>query len=609
MIPNLFRFPLVRRALSILLTGTIALSFSIALTSCRPQDHKTQAAQVSQLVLTAPSDPQTFNYPNNQSFPNVFLFTFAGLTRQVGNTGEIEPDLAESWQISDDKKRIVFTLRPNLKWSDGQPLTADDVVFTYNDVVFNPDIPTDLKEGISIGEKKRFPTVRKLDDRRIEFILPEPFAPLLSATAGPEGILILPQHALEKSVRSRGKDGNPQFISTWRVDTPPSQIVVNGPYQIESYTPGQRLILKRNPYYWRKDEQGNSLPYIERIVWQIIENQDTQLLKFRSNDLDIIGDVRPLRPEYFSLLKREERRGNFKVYSGGPWSGVLYMAFNLNKGTTSEGKPIVDPIKSKWFNNLAFRQAVAYGIDRERINNNIFRGLGVIQNSFISVQSPFFLSPKDGLKVYNYNPEKSKELLKNAGFKYDAQGRLFDSDGNRVRFTLITNANNLVRVAIGAQIRQDLSKLGIQVDYNTITFNTLSEKISTTRDWDAHIIGFTGGLEPNGLANYWTSSGGSHYFNLNTQPGQRPIQGWQVTEWEKEIDRLFVAGARELDPKKRKQIYGEFQQTVQENLPVILLVNDSASMAVRNRVTGLKYSGLPSWGLWNISELKVEAKD
>ncbi|MBW4542363.1 MAG: ABC transporter substrate-binding protein [Myxacorys chilensis ATA2-1-KO14] len=582
----------------------IALLLPFTLASCNAQDYKTQAAQVSQLVLTAPSDPQTFNYANNQSFPNIFLFTYAGLTKENGLTGKYEPDLAESWTISEDKKQVIFTLRPNLKWSDGMPLTADDVVFTYQDVVFNPDVPTDMKDGIQIGVNKVFPKIRKLDERRVEFTLPEPFAPLIAATAGPTGILIMPKHALEESVRSRGKDGNLKFISTWAADTEPSKIVTNGPYQLESYVPGQRMILKRNPYYWRKDGQGNPLPKAERIVWQIIENQDTQLLKFRSRELDVIGDVRPLRPEYFSLLKKEEKRGDFKVYNGGPWSGVLYMAFNLNQATKG-GKPIVDPIKSRWFNNLAFRQAVAYGINRERINNNIFRGLGVIQNSFISVQSSFFRSPKEGLKVYNYDLQKAKDLLKNAGFKYDSKGQLFDAEGHRVRFTLTTNSNNLVRVGVGAQIRQDLSKLGMQVDYSTVNFNTLSEKLSTTRDWDAHIIGFTGGLEPHGLANYWMSSGASHYFNLAPQTGQPELKGWQAAEWEKEIDRLFIEGAREQDPLKRKKIYGDFQELVQAQLPVILLVNDSASMAVRDRVDGLKYTGLPSWGLWNIEELEV----
>jgi peptide/nickel transport system substrate-binding protein len=306
------------------------------------------------------------------------------------------------------------------------------------------------------------------------------------------------------------------------------------------------------------------------------------------------------------LLKREEKRGGFTIHDGGPWSGTLYLTFNLNKAKDKNGKPLVDPIKSRWFNTLAFRQAIAYGIDRQRINNNLFRGLGVIQNSPISVQSPFFL--KDGLKVYDYDPEKAKTLLKQAGFKYNAQGQLFDAEDHRVRFSLITNANNPVRVAIGAQVQQDLGKLGIQVDYTPINFNVLIEKVNNSRDWDAHMIGFTGGIEPHAASNLWVSSGASHSFNLKPQPGQPPIQGWAPNDWETTIDQLFVRGARELDETKRQAIYAEFQRIVQEHLPVIHLVNDRALIAVRDRVEGLKYTGLPSWGLWNIQELRIKDK-
>ncbi|BAU15194.1 ABC-type transporter, periplasmic subunit [Leptolyngbya sp. NIES-3755] len=577
---------------------------SLFLSGCNPRDYKTQAAQVPQLVLVSPTDPKTFNYANNQTFPSVFPFIYEGLTKENGVTGEYEPALAESWKFSPDNKRVVFTLRPNLKWSNGKPLTADDVVFTYEDVVFNPQIPTDQKESIQIGTKKIFPKVRKISDRQVEFILPEPFAPLLAATAAPDGIMILPKHALADAVTKKLPDGNPAFISTWGTDTDPKKIITNGAYVIDSYSAGQRLILKRNPNYWRRDQTGTQLPYIDRIVWQFIENQDTQLLRFRSGDLDVMGDTRPLRPEYFSLLKREEERGNFQVLNGGPWSGVLYLTFNLSKAKNENGKPFVDPVKSRWFNTVEFRQAVAYAIDRERINTNLFRGLGVIQNSPISVQSPFSL--KEGLPVYNYNPEKSRKLLKEAGFKYNDRGQLFDSEGNRVRFTLLTNSNNLTRVAIGAQVRQDLAKIGMEVDYNPINFNVLIDKTNGSREWDAHMIGFTGGIEPQGLANLWMTSGGSHSFNLAQQPGQPKIQGYVANDWEKEIDRLFIEGARELDREKRKAIYGEFQKLVQEQLPVIHLVNDSAIMAVRNRVQGLKYSGLPSWGLWNIQELRIK---
>jgi peptide/nickel transport system substrate-binding protein len=586
-------------------TAGVAIALVLILAACHPTQFRLKAAQGSQLVISTLTDPKTFNYANNQTFPSIFLFAYDGLTHENGVTGEVEPALAESWEISPDKKRIVFTLRQGLKWSDGQPLTAEDVVFTYRDIVFNPDIPTEVKDSLRIGLEGKFPTVRQVSDLQVEFSLPEPFAPFLRATAAPDGVMILPRHALADSLKTKGSDGNLKFISTWGTDTPPRQIIVNGPYLLDSYTPGQRLVFRRNPYYWRKDRQGSSLPYIDRIIWQFIENTDTQLLRFRSGDLDVMGDARPLRPEYYSLLKREEGRGNFRVYNGGPWSGMLYMAFNQNKARDKNGQPIVDPVKLRWFTNLTFRRAVAHAIDLDRINTNIFRGLGVVQTSPISVQSPYFLKPEDGLTGISYDPQKAKELLLGAGFQYNAQDQLLDSEANRVWFTLLTNSGNKVREAIGAQIKQDLAKIGIQVYFTSINFNTLVDKLSTSRDWDAHIIGFTGGIEPHSAANFWLSSGASHHFNLKTQPGQPPIQGWQATEWEQEIDRLYIAGAQELDDTKRKAIYGQFQRLVQEQLPILLLVNDSALMAVRNTVEGLQYSGLPSWGLWNVYELKT----
>jgi peptide/nickel transport system substrate-binding protein len=208
--------------------------------------------------------------------------------------------------------------------------------------------------------------------------------------------------------------------------------------------------------------------------------------------------------------------------------------------------------------------------------------------------------------VYDYNPEKSRQLLQQAGFKYDAQGQLFDRDNHRVEFTLLTNAGNQVRGAIGAQIIQDLGAIGIQVTFRPINFNTLGEKLTVSRDWEAHMVGFTGNVEPNAQANFWMTSGGSHYFNLKHQPGQPPITGWQPKPFEEAIDRLFIAGAKEFDQAKRQAIYTQFQRLTQEQLPIILLVNDSALMAVRDRVRGLKYTGLPSWGLWNIEELSVQ---
>ncbi|HBQ98486.1 ABC transporter substrate-binding protein [Roseofilum sp. Belize Diploria] len=569
---------------------------AIALSACSPTQFRTSAAEVPQLVQAILSDPKTFNYALSQETPNIFGLTYKGLIETNGLTGEIEPGLAQSWQISNQGKRIIFTLREDLQWSDGSPLTTDDVVFSYNDVYLNEAIPTSARFVLMIGESRALPTVRKLDDRRVEFTIPEPFAPFLRST----GLPILPAHVLKPTIETQDSEGNPIFLSTWGTDTPVEQIVVNGPYQLERYNTTQRVIFKRNTYYWKKDEGGDRLPHIDRIIWQIVESTDTSFLQFRSGSLDLVD----VSPEYFSLLKKEEDRGKFIIHGRQPTLSSVFITFNLNKASR-DGKPLVDPIKSRWFNNLKFRQAVAYALDRQTMVNNIYRGLGEPQYSNIPVQSPYYFSPEEGLKIYKFNQEKAQSLLEEAGFQYNSTGQLEDDAGNLVRFTLLTNAGNKIREALGVQIKQDLSKIGIQVDFQPIAFSTLVDKLGNTLDWDAHIIGFAGGgVEPNNSANVWSLDGSLHSFNQQPQPGQPPIQGWKPDPWEQKIADLYIQGAQELEESKRRQIYGEVQQLVKENLPYIYLVNQLSMTAVRDRIQPIQYSALGG-ALWNLDELQI----
>lgn len=578
------------------------LAIALLLIGCQPA--AIQASETPTLVLAGLSDPKTFNPPLNQEFPHVFLFTARGLTQENGITGELLPELAESWQVSDDGTLITFTLRPNLRWSDGEPLTVEDVVFTYRDVIFNPAIPSDAKDGLRIGDDRQFPTVQAVGDRQVAFRLPEPFSPFLRATADYR-TSILPRHRLADTVSTLDSSGNPLFISQWDTSTNPADLVVAGPFQIASYTPAERVLFRRNPYYWQQDDQGRSLPGLDQIVWQLVESTDNQLLRFRSGDLDVIGDSRPLRPDYFELLKREEERGQFQILVGGESSSTTFVAFNLNRAKNNEGQPVVDPVKSAWFHNRQFRQAIAHAINRPRLINNIYRGIATPQNSPVSLQSPYFLSPEQGLPVYDYDLERSRQLLESAGFVYNAGGQLFDAEGNRVQFSLRTNAGNQVREAIASQLRSDLGAIGIQLDVEAIDFGALVSRLTQTREWDTILIGFTGSIEPHSGSNLWTSTGGSHLFNLGPQPGQPPIQDWQVSDWEADIDRLFRAGAQEFDEARRQEIYGEFQTIVQNQLPVIYLAHEIALMAVRNSVEGVDYSGLSPWGLWNIEHLQI----
>ena len=586
-------FPLMRRWLVGLLTVVIAIELS----GCNPNDFKSQAAQVTQLVDTIVGEPKTFNYALSSESPNVFSLIYEGLITENGVTAEIEPALAETWQISEDKKKIIFTLRQGLKWSDGEPLTADDVVFSFNDIYLNPDIPTSTRDGLQIGESKALPKVRKISDRQVEFTVPEPFAPLLRSAGGTP---ILPKHILAKTITTKDGEGKPQFLSTWGTDTEPKKVISNGPYKLDAYNTSQRVVFGRNPYYWRKDAQGNPQPYIERIIWQLVENVDTALLQFRSGGLDILE----IGSRTFRLLKREEKRGSFTIYNGGPSSSTMFITFNQNKGKRN-GKPLIDPIKSRWFNTVEFRQAVAYGINRQAMINNIFQGVGGPQNSPIAVQSPYYLSRAEGLKSYDYDPQKAKELLQQAGFKYNNKGELSDAQGNRVRFTLTANTGGTG--FIQAQIKQDLSKIGMRVDIQNIAFNSLVDKLDNTLDWDCVYLGFTGGVEPNNAANLWLPDGSSHMFNQKPQTGQTPVEGREIASWEAEIGRLYVQGAKEVDEAKRKAIYAETQRLTQEYLPFIYLVNPIGLLAVRDRIQNIKYSAYGG-PIWNIYELKAVEK-
>ncbi len=566
--------------------------------ACSPNQFRTQSANVPELIIPSASGPSTFNPVLNTSFFSVGGFLFQGMLTENGLTAELEPALAESWQISDDKRRVIFTLRKELKWSDGKPLTVDDVVFTFRDVYLNPKIESGSKDILRVGLKGELPSVKKLDDRRIEFAIPEPFAPFIRFVGG---VPILPAHILKKSITTTDDKGNLEFLSTWSLQTNPRDVVGAGAYVMESYTPGQRVILRRNPYYWRKDEQGNPQPHIERIVWQIIESTDAQIIRFRSGELDTVG----VPSDAFQLVKQDEKQGSYRVYNGGPERTMTFVSFNLNQAKNSRGKPFVDPIKSRWFNRTEFRQAVAYAINRDRIKQTVFRGLAELQNSPIYFKSPYYLSPEQGVKVYDYNPDKAKALLQQAGFRYNNQGELLDADGNRVEFTILVKSEEKSRVDMMNQIREDLGAIGIKANPQVISFNSILEKLKT-RDWECYVGKFAGGsVDPHGGFNIWYSQGELHQFNQGIRSGEPPIQDWQVSDWEREIDRLMIAASQELNETKRRALYAEFQQLVQEQVPFIYLVNELSFEAVRDRIQNLKFSALGG-SLWNLYELKVQ---
>ncbi len=541
------------------------------------------APRGGQIVVPVSSDPKTFNdiVASETTSSAVTEMLFEGLTTVDPISLQVIPQLAERWEVSSDGLSWTFYLRHGVTWSDGVPLTAADVVFTFNDLIYNPAIPSSSRDVFTIEGKKFL--VEALDDFRVRFTLPVKFAPFLRSMSQ----AILPKHCLKAAV-DRG-----QFSFTWGIDTPPQNIVGTGPFYLKQYVPGQRLVFERNAHYWKKGDDGKALPYLDKVIFVIIPSPEGQLLKFIDGELDYI----PVRGADYPLLKPLEHQKNFILFDAGPAFGSSFITFNLNnENNPTTGKPYLDPVKLSWFSDLRFRQAVAHVIDRSKMIEILTNGFGTAQYGPMSPSGGYFYNAK--VKHYDYDLEAARKLLKEAGFKQrQKDGVLEDAQGHAVKFNLYTGANADVRISIGAMIRADLAQLGMDVNFTTLEFNALVAKLMSTYDWDAVIISLTGGVEPHFGQNVWLSSGQLHMWH--------PKQKTPQTSWEKRLDELFTLGVQELDEGKRKVLYDEFQVIAAQQLPMIYTVLENNIYAIRQRFGNLKptaYGG----ALHNLEEIYVE---
>jgi len=546
--------------------------------------HASQNLYGGSLVIAASSDPKTFNdiVSSDVNSSAVTSLLFEGLTTADPFTLKVIPNLAKSWDISPDGLQWTFHLREDVQWFDGVPLTADDVVFTFNDLIYNPNIPSSSKDVLTIDGKPL--RVEKIDDHTVRFTLPVKFAPFLRAM----GQTIMPKHRLWKAVQEK------KFSFTWGIDTPPEQIIGTGPFMLSEYHPGERLVFKRNPHYWKKSANGDALPYLDKVIYLIIPDGQAQLLKFIDGELDATS----VAGQDYPLLKPMEKSKNFHIYEAGANYDSNFVTFNQNPGINPQThRPFIDPVKLSWFTNLQFRRAVAHAIDKDKIIEILNNGFGQPQNGPMSPSSGFFYNPN--VTVYDYNLEEAREILKQAGFKYIHGGQsLEDPSGHPVEFNLYTaNAGTTGREQMAAIIRSDLESIGMKVNLVPVEFNTLVNKLMASFDWDMVMIGLTGGVEPHFGQNVWASSGGLHLWD--------PHEAKPATAWEMRIDQIYDQGAQELDDNKRKTLYDEFQHIVADQLPVIYTVLNVDMYAVRNKFGNLKPT-VNGGAFHNIEEIYIK---
>lgn len=476
------------------------------------------------------------------------------------------PGVAESWTASTDGKRYTIKLRENIRFSDGQPFDADDVLFTIeaylDERTHSPQRDLLIIDGSPIQ-------VRKLDQFRVQFDLKTPYATTLRMF---DGLAMLPRHLLAKSYQ----DGT--IAKAWPLNTPSQAIAGLGPFRLKEYRPGDRLVLERNPFYWKTGQ-----PYLDQIEFLFAGDEDAQLARFLSGETDLISRV---------SAKNEKvlRSHGMTVDDVGPSLEYNFLFFNLT--------PKASPTGKAWFQQQAFRQAVSAAIDRDSIVKLVYSGLATPLATHVPPSNLRWAAP--GGNPGPASAAKARDFLRSAGFKWDGSGLLTDSNGRRVEFTILTSSSSTERSLMATLIQDDLKKIGITVQIVNLEFRSMVDRILNTHEYDAAILGLgAGDGDPNSEMNVWLSSGPMHVWN--------PRQEKPATAWEAEIDTLMRKQEVEMDPDVRRRLYLRVLKIEAEQLPIISLVSPHVLVAHSARVHNLRPSILDPYALWNADELFVTA--
>lgn len=539
------------------------------------------------LVFAVASDPKSWNPITSAETSTtsivsgpvyVPLFGFDNIAQHI------DDGLTTSRESTPDGLVWTMKLRKGVKWSDGAPFTADDVKFTF-DVAFDANVDNSIKSSFEQTDGS-LPVVEVVDPYTVRFTLNEPSA-LFEDNVG--STYLVPKHKWE----SAWKAGN--FMTTLAIDTKPEDIVGLGPFRVKEFASQQRVLLERNPHYWKVDTKGQRLPYLDRVIIQIVPEQNNMLLSFQDGTTDMHWQV---KPEEVDLLKRDEAAKDYTVYDLGPGFNVTYLMVNQHMGASkTTGKPHVDPAKLVWFRDVKFRKALAHAVDRASILKTVYQGLGI---SVTTITPPANKVWYDAAAVVNYDfdPEKSKALLKEIGLEdRNGDGVIEDAKGNRVSFNLNTNSNNQSRVQICTVVKDNLKAIGIEANFQPIPFNSMVEMLQDTHDWEAVVGGWQSGNPPDPvlMKNIMLSSGRIHY--------SYPMQEKPSTPWEARIDELMQANQRTLDLTQRKAQYSEVLRLWSDNLPEIDLVAPNYFVAAKNKVANMRPSPLPLYTYWNIEEI------
>ncbi|MBD5409713.1 MAG: ABC transporter substrate-binding protein [Treponema sp.] len=514
------------------------------------------------------SDPKTFNQligERDSSSNSIISMTLDYLVDYDAFERTWKPHIA-FFDIETNNKTdtliVHYMLRENLFWTypdrdEKIPVTSDDFVFWYNEIAGDEQFQSSgyAQQLVSMpdGSERRIECV-KIDDRRFDFVFPRIVADPLLAT----NMSLCPSF-IYREAKERG--GAEAVKALFSADVDVKTLPSCGKWYLTEYAPSQRLVFKRNPYYWEKDENGNSIPYMEQMVFQIVGDMNTDYLLFKQEKTESYLAT----PENVSDVV-ENQKDNYTAFNAEGSMGAQFWSFNQNpKNSTSD--------YYRWFTNKKFRQAMSCLLNRERIIEQTYRGLAEPTYYMFPEANPFY--NEEITLQYRFDVERALRLLEEAGFSRDSSGVMRDSEGIKVEFDLTIASSNTITNDIALIIADECAKVGIKIYIRQIDFQKLIEMLTSSYDWQSVIIGFGAILFPSQGSNVWPSYGNLHLWH--------PLQESPATEWEARIDYLYNEGCYTIDKNEAKKIWDEYQAIILEECPLLYLVRGRSVWAIRNK--------------------------
>jgi peptide/nickel transport system substrate-binding protein len=522
--------------------------------TARGREDAARPRRGGELVVSLRSEPANYNryFEASAAADLVSLLTHARLVRVNRATDELEPALAESWTRSDDGLTYTLRLRPDVTFSDGAPLTSADVVFSFRAAV--EATGSVMRSGLISGGKPIQATA--VDDRTVSISLgaPNPGLRLL------DNLTILPRHKLEAALASQTMKG------AWTAGKPLTDIAGLGPFVLIEHAAGQRLVFQRNERYWRRDEAGVHLPYLDKLTVLIIPDQNAEALRLESGGTDLMsnGDI---RPEDYARFKRLSDDDRLRLIDAGGGLDPNVLWFNLATAGAPDPKP--------WLRNKTFRQALSYAVDRQAIANTVYLGAADPLYGPITPRNTTWYS--QDVPAYPFDADKARGLLGSIGLlDRNGDGQLEDAAGQPVRFSMLIMQGVTIRERTAAMIQEQLRAVGVGVDIVPLDLGGVIQRW-LKKDYDAVLHGFqASATDPLMNLDFWLSSGNSHFWN--------PGQPHAATDWEARIDELMQQQATAATLEERQRLFLEAQRIFGDQLPALYFVAPRVTLAVSPRV-------------------------